>query len=39
MAKKYLLYIIRVDVILQHESVDDSLDTFPSFLSVSNPHQ
>ena len=31
--------LIRVDVILQHESVDDSLDTFPSLLCVSNPHQ
>ena len=39
MAKKYLLYIIRVDVILQHESVDESLDTFLSLLCVSNPHQ
>ena len=38
MANNYLLYIIRVDVILQHESVDDSLDTFPSLLCVSNHH-
>ena len=29
--------LIRVDVILQHNC--DSLDTFPSLLCISNPHQ